>query len=445
MTQTATNETCTAGADASEQDDSSATSFRRLIPVAMTVGVSFGIVALQLVQGILLARLLGPQGRGEYATAVLYGQTLLYIGLFGAIEVVCRHAANPRIRRESLRRTAVRLSMITSLITIVLVILLSTFALPSDKRYLWPLAILCAFSLLGQQVMLIVSAIDRGRGDFSRYNRLRMFAAALFPAMLLGWAMVAQPTITTTCWLLVVATLMSMVPCLIPAKPNEGTEEAPPATQLLREGRPYALSMLATDILDRIDLLLILWLTSIVTQGYYTAMIPVAYPLTVIPNTLGLFLFNAGAKEGGGLDSKKVTQIITSSLGIQTVMTVGFLLLVDPVVRFVYGEEFGPAVSFAMWLAPIAAIKGIVQGLESYVKGRGNPLATIHIRLASAVVMLVVIGLLYSLTGAYAILQGALIGQIVCLFGLAALVYRDVRVEVSEVFPAGGSQTVDPE
>lgn len=442
MTQTATDETCN---DVGEGNDSTATSFRRLIPVAMTVGVSFGIVALQLVQGVLLARLLGPEGRGEYATAVLYGQTLLYIGLFGAIEVVCRHAANPRIKRESLRRTAVRLSMLTSSLTIILVMLLSTFALPDDKRYLWPLAIVCAFSILGQQVMLIVSAVDRGRGDFTRFNRLRMFAAAIFPALLLCWAMVAQPTITSTCWLLVIATLVSMVPCLIPAKPSEGTEEAPPATQLLREGRPYAISMLATDILDRIDLLLILWLTSIVTQGYYTAMIPVAYPLTVIPNTLGLFLFNAGAKEGGGLDSKKVTQILASSLAIQTVMTIGFLLLVDPVVRFVYGEEFGPAVSFAMWLAPIAAVKGIVQGLESYVKGRGNPLATIHIRLVSAMAMLVSIAMLYSFTGAYAILQGALVGQIVCLLGLVALVYRDVRGEVCELFPAGGSQMHDPE
>lgn len=411
----------------------------------MTVGVSLGIVALQLVQGILLARLLGPQGRGEYATAVLYGQVLLYIGLFGAIEVVCRYAANPRIRRESLRRTAVRLSMITSSITITLVILLSSFALPDDKRYLWPLAIVCAFSILGQQVMLIVSAVDRGRGDFTRYNRLRMFAAAIFPALLIGGATIAQPTITSTCWLLVVATLISMLPCLIPAKPSDGTEEAPPTLQLLREGRPFGISMLATDILDRIDLLLILWLTSIVTQGYYTAMIPVAYPLTVIPNTLGLFLFNAGAKEGGGLDSKKVTQILASSLGLQTVMTIGFLMLVDPVVRFVYGEEFGPAVSFAMWLAPIAAVKGIIQGLESYVKGRGKPLATIHIRLVSAMVMLVSIAMLYSFTGAYAIVQGALAGQIMCLLGIVALIYRDVRGEVTQVFPAGGSQMHDPE
>ena len=59
-----------------------------------TVGFAFAIVALQLGQGVLLARLLGPQGRGEYATAVLYVQMLLYIGLLGGLEVVCRYAAD---------------------------------------------------------------------------------------------------------------------------------------------------------------------------------------------------------------------------------------------------------------------------------------------------------------------------------------------------------------
>ena len=35
-----------------------------------TVVVAFAIVALQMGQRILLARLLGPEGRGQYATAV---------------------------------------------------------------------------------------------------------------------------------------------------------------------------------------------------------------------------------------------------------------------------------------------------------------------------------------------------------------------------------------
>ncbi|WP_238383198.1 hypothetical protein [Rubripirellula obstinata] len=79
-----------------------------------TVGFAFAIVALQLGQGILLARLLGPVGRGAYAAAVLYVQMLLYIGLLGGLEVICRHAANPSINQQKLRRAALWLGLTTT-------------------------------------------------------------------------------------------------------------------------------------------------------------------------------------------------------------------------------------------------------------------------------------------------------------------------------------------
>lgn len=402
---------------------------RRMLPIATTVGVSFGIVAMQLAQGVLLARLLGPTGRGEYATAVLYVQMLIYIGLFGAIEVVCRYAADTQIDRQSLRRSALRLSLITSGITTLVVVAFNTFGMPVDKQYIWPVALLCAVSVIGQQMTMILSAVDRGAGDFGRYNRIRLIAAAAFPTMLLLWALMFKTSLHTCCWILAIASIVSVIPCLIGAKDKRESVSAPAALQLFREGRPYALSMLATELLERLDLVLMLWLTPIVIQGFYSTMIPVAYVLTVIPNTLGLYLFNAGARQGGGLSVKRVHHILASSLALQTVTTIGFLVLVGPVVTFVYGEEFAPAVVFAMWLAPIAAIKGIVQGLESYVKGRGRPLATIRLRAVSAAVMLASIAVLYPLTGMMSIVQGSLVGQVVCFLGLVAIVYDDSRRE----------------
>ncbi|MGV3483915.1 MAG: lipopolysaccharide biosynthesis protein [Planctomycetaceae bacterium] len=400
---------------------------RRAVPIAITVAVSFGIVALQLAQGILLARLLGPQGRGEYATAVLYVQFVLYIGLFGAVEVVCRYAADEQVDRASLRRSAFRLALITSGITTAFTIVCSFVGLPADKQYLLPLALICSLSILGQQTMLILSAVDRGSGDFARYNWLRLVAAAAFPLLLSLWALVAQTTLWSTCVLLTIASLISTGACFIGHRDTPAPQPAPAAPVLFREGRPYAASMLATDAFERLDLLLMLWFAPLVTQGFYNAMIPVAYPLTVLPNTVGIFLFNAGARKEGGLSTRRVSQILVASVAIQAIMTIGFLLLVGPVVNFVYGDEFLPAVTFAMWLAPVAAIKGIAQGLDSYVKGRGRPLASIRIRVFSAIVMLVAIAALYPVTGILSIVQGSLVGQVVCFLGLAAIVYSDAQ------------------
>ena len=408
----------------------SRSSLSRAIPIIKTVGVSFGIVALQLVQGILSARLLGPEGRGEYAAALIYAQSILYVGLFGAIEIVCRYAGNDQIDRQSLNRSAWQLALVTGGATSLIAVALNCVALPPDNRHVLPLAIICSLAIFGQQITLILSAVARGSNDFKRYNRWRLWAAAVFPVLLLGWMLVGTTTVTSVSITWLIASLLSALPCFIKGGETVGQTVAPGFLRMLREGRPYALATLATDLLERLDLLLMLWLTSYivmgnVTLGYYNSMIPVAYPLTVIPNTFGLYLFNAGAKKGSALTVSRVHQLLAICVGIQIFMTIGFIATVGPVVRIVYGEEFMPAVVFAIWLAPVSAIKGIVQGLENYVKGRGRPLAAVSIRIGAAIVMLISIGILYSRSGILSIVQGSLIGQIFCLIGVVWLVYSE--------------------
>ncbi|WP_146577482.1 lipopolysaccharide biosynthesis protein [Neorhodopirellula pilleata] len=400
--------------------------FQRFGSFIQTVGFAFAIVGLQMAQGILLARLLGPEGRGQYATAVLYVQILLYIGLFGGLEVICRYAAEGNSDIVRLRRAAMWLGITTGAITTVGVLACNVFALPADKQFLMPLGCLCGLSMIGQHVMLIMTAIDRGSGHYTAYNVRRFIAAAAFPALLLIAAVVSEVTLAMACVLFVAASLISIATCLIGLpRPLVGPSE-PPVGRLLSESRPYGFSMLVTDLFDRMDLLLVMWLVPLITQGFYAAMVPVVYPLTVIPNTLGIFLFNAGADQRRSLTTQDVHRVLGGSIAIQTLSTIAFMMVIGPLVRFIYGEEFTPAVEFAIWLAPVSAIKGILQGLDSYVKGRGRPLAPIRCRIAAAILMLAITGWLLPTEGAIAIAKAALVGQVVCLIWLSAIIYGDV-------------------
>ena len=276
--------------------------------------------------------------------------------------------------------------------------------------------------------MLIMTAVDRGRGEFGAYNTRRIIAAASFPALLLITHLLFGMSLPVACVLFVIASIISMAACVF-RLPRPLTGESEPAVKgLLRECRPYALNMFATDLFDRLDLLLVTWLVSLQDQGFYAAMVPAVYPLTVIPNTMGLFLFNAGADQQSRLTRSHVHRILATSLAIQTVCTIVFMLLIGFVVRLLYGESFAPAVEFALWLAPVAAIKGILQGLDSYVKGRGKPLASIGCRVVAALTVIAVTWLLIGDYGAVAIAMAALVGQILCLIWLSAIVYADVRV-----------------
>jgi O-antigen/teichoic acid export membrane protein len=391
-----------------------------------TVGFAFAIVALQLGQGILLNRLLGPEGRGAYATAVLYVQMLLYVGLMGGLEVVCRHASDHSVNRLKLRRSALWLGLTTGTITTLIVVGLNLGALPVGKQALLPMALVCTLSLIGQHVMLIMTAVDRGSGEFGKYNLRRFIAAAAFPGLLLGAAALIDMTVMSASILFVLASLISMMTCLIGVKRPLSGEIAISTKRLLKESRPYGYSMLVTDLFERLDLLLVLWMVPLIEQGLYAAMVPAAYPLTVIPNTLGLFLFNAGANKQKQLTRWDIHRILGSSIAVQTLTTVVFMLLIGRLVVLAYGEEFEPAIEFVLWLAPAAAIKGVLQGLDSYLKGRGRPLAPIKARGFAMLVMLVTALALVPHYGTVAIAMAALAGQVVCLIWLSAIVYGDV-------------------
>lgn len=403
---------------------------RQRLQFVSTVGFAFAIVGLQMGQGILLARLLGPEGRGEYATSVLYSQLLLYIGLFGGLEVICRYAAigsadDDSRRRAALRRAALRLGITTGLITAAIAIGLSLIAMPDAKRFLIPMAVLCSLSIVGQHVVLIMAAVDRGSGEFGRYNARRMTAAAAFPILLLFAACFVSVNVMTACWLFVAASLISMAACLIGLRKPFRGERRPPVRSLLKESRPYAFSMFATELFDRLDLVLVLWLVPLIEQGFYAAMVPVVYPLTVIPNTLGLFLFNAGASLKNQLTTRDVRRILCSSIGFQMASTVAFMLVVGPLIVLLYGQKFEPAIVFALWLAPVSAIRGILQGLDSYLKGRGRPLAPVRARLFAMAILMVLTFLLFDRYGAVAIAMSALVSQVVCLVWLSIIVYAD--------------------
>ena len=274
--------------------------------------------------------------------------------------------------------------------------------------------------------MLIMTAVDRGSGEFGKYNLRRFIAAAAFPVLLLAVALWIEMTVMTAAVLFVIASLVSMAACVIGvAKPLSGASELP-TKRLLKESRPYGFSMFVTDLFERLDLLLVLWLAPLFEQGLYAAMVPAAYPLTVIPNTLGLFLFNAGADKNKMLTRMHVHRILGSSIAVQTLTTVVFMLLIGPLVIMVYGTDYKPAIEFVLWLAPASAIKGVLQGLDSYLKGRGRPLAPIKARGCAMVVMLVATMTLVPRYGTVAIAMAALIGQVVCLVWLSAIVYGDV-------------------
>ena len=78
--------------------------FGQVIETVLTTLAIFGIY---LIQGIVVARILGPLGRGEFGTAIFFPRDVfLYAGLMGGMEIVNSYAVKGTLNIRSLKYSA---------------------------------------------------------------------------------------------------------------------------------------------------------------------------------------------------------------------------------------------------------------------------------------------------------------------------------------------------
>ncbi len=395
-----------------------------------TVVTSFVLFGFMTLQGVFLARMLGPDGRGQYATAVFYTQTLIYVGMLGTQYAVARWAARKHKDAVGLIYSTRRLGMLTGFGTMLVVAVLAFTALPPDKRYLAPLCLLCSLFLPFEHVRLLWLSVDHGRGDFRRYNMSRLAAGVAFPLLLgIAWACGAHTAFVASI-LFAASPLMGLLYQRLSrsvAEEPSVTRNGPTVQRILHRGRPYALNVLVSDLCDRLDIFLFMWLTSFTIQGYYAAAVPAANLLLVVPIALSLFAFNAGARRERRPTAGHVAKSAALIAGVQLIAVVAFALVLEPLMVLVFGPDFRGAVPLALVLLPAYAVAGCGRVAEAFLQGRNKAILGVYTRLVGAVVMCVFVYLAFDRWAELSIPLGALAGYTVSTLLLFAAIILNVR------------------
>ncbi len=419
--------------------------FAQLTATVLTTLVIFGVF---LIQGIIVARILGPAGRGEFGTALFFPRDiLLYAGLLGAIEVVTGLAARSAGNVQHLRFAAARLGLLTGCLTASVAAVLSvSLLLLTDKAYLIPFCLLCCLFVPWEHMQLTVSAVDRGSGNFWRYNICRFLLAVSFPLLALAAWLLEMDQLTGLSWLWLMCGLMvfgkfiGLLPTLrgmdwLGIRRVKSAESAygdaamikiPSVRKLLRQGRPYAFNTLVTECFERLDIFLFLALADVTRSGYYFVAVPAAALLIIAPNALGVFTFNAGARNDLIVTRKLAAKVLGLTAVFQLFATIILALLIDPLIRLFYGAEFSDAVPFALWLLPASAIKGFLQAAEGYLKGRHKPMIGVWSRLLSIAVMLGAVAVAYPSWGLICIPMAACLSQFISLLIIVPAIFIDI-------------------
>lgn len=400
-----------------------------LVTYASNVG-TFGLSALT---GIVIARTLGPQGRGDVAVLLLTPMLLVRLGGLSLGKASIYLVGQEKVPFSS----AFWASLLGSLTlgSILTVLGLIVYKLPVGESIFRGMSsrevvfVLCLTPLLLYYGYLI--DLQRAVNHLGMFNLMRFQWLAVNFLLVVALAMLFGLSTTGAVVAWGIGLLLSVVTgfvfLLLAEKPSLGLDVASMAASL-RTIAAYGWQIHLRELINflsyRFDVFLVKGLLDSTAVGYYMVATNVAEMLWFLPDSVAIVLLPK-VSQMRSQQAPRFAPLVGRTV-LLVVAGMGFMLFIfaSPVVTLLYGAEFLPAVVLLRILSIGAVAFSFYKVLSSDLTGRGKALvATIPV----AVSLILQIGLNLVLIPRWGIQGTAWAATISYLLATLAIVVVYVR------------------
>ncbi|WP_440956482.1 flippase [Methanosarcina sp. Mfa9] len=338
---------------------------------------------------ILLARVLGPAGNGQYAIGILLPTMLATFLNLGVSPANVYFIASNRIKPYSAFKTNLRLWFILSGIGVIISICI--IETQSNKwfpgippSFLW-LGLL-AFPLSLLQIFL--KSFLQGLQDFKNYN----YALLVTPVvtLLLAAFLVGLLNMGVFGALLsfiigqasgLVITLIILQPYLRANDEKNGDHIDNYTKECLGYGWKAHLSNILAFVNYRADLFLVNFFLAPTATGVYVIAVQIVEKLWILSQSVSTVILPRLSELHTEEEKRQhLTPLIAR--WVLLVSSIGALilaLLVSPFINFFYGSEYVPAVGALFWLIPGVLVGSVSKVLANDIAARGRPELNLYV------------------------------------------------------------------
>jgi O-antigen/teichoic acid export membrane protein len=343
--------------------------------LTVTILISALIQVTNLGTGILLARGLGPTGRGILTAALLYGPLFAYIGGLGVAEAVVYRSGRAGKSKSPALVTALCVAAFQS----VILVLLGWIAVPALLRGSSHPALSGALAYLAIIPLVFLSqyplAVLQGRLRIAKFNFIRLMVQLIYAAALLLLWRTGMMRVPLVLWASLLSAAMACIVALAWAAPfSTGTASFGEARELLRYGLRTQAGNLASILVAWLDLLVLAAVVSPRDLGVYAVATSAATTASIIPAAASLVLFPTFANRSPEAAPRALARFLTWGLSGALLLGPLLLLLVPLAIRPVYGSAFSAAIPLCIVLIPAYLLRGSNQMLVAILQGSGAPL-----------------------------------------------------------------------
>jgi O-antigen/teichoic acid export membrane protein len=412
----------------------------RIQAVWMTLLSQLLIQILGLITGVLVARALGPAGRGELAAIIVWVSTLASLGNFGLPAAIAYTSARqPGKARQILHNAVLSAAGQSVLICVVGYLLASLIWGESEKAM--QLAVLFFLAFVPMNILILcLNAMQQGLRSYGRFHLVRLCCPFTYlVGLCLVWWLdnlslqkVLAINIFSNCLTLICAALL-----LRPLIRFQDSDLAFFDFASLRRDLRYGLSAHLSGLQPlsglRIDILILTLLVSSHDLGLYSAAFAGASLVQAQGLAIGMIaLPEVAHRRDTSTRNRLIAALasLTCATGLLTCLIA--LLWAEPLIRLVYGPLFTEAAPLLRLLVLSGLLASLSRVLADSMKGLGFPLSASKAELAGLAVglpALVLLTLAYGMPGAaVAVIMATLTCLVVLLlvlrFRVGSLLHR---------------------
>src|SRR6266478_3553816 len=357
----------------------------------ITFASRVAVFILSLVAGVILARALGPTGRGIYALALLVPSVLVLVANLGVGNALIYYLARRAYDVEKMIGQLISLALLLGVAaTIVLVAFTALFgrvALPGVPLNL--VLIAGAAIPLGLFFYFCLS-FTQGMQAFVAFNSLYLVNAGALVVFLLGLLVVpGSVTVAVVAWSLswVPTALLGIFWLSRYGRLNIRFDRGL-SRSLLRFGIVGYLAFITNYLNFRLDTFLVNIFKNATQVGYYAVAVSLAETIWYVSTSAATVLAPRVAA-GETQESDDTTARVSRTVFVVSLAAAILLGLTAPlIIRILFGAGFAPSVAAVWLLLPGVVTLSVARVLSSYLLGRNRHQVDLVASLAGLVVTL---------------------------------------------------------
>ena len=353
-------------------------------------------VAVILLSGILVARFLGPAGKGTFTALTVVPVIAASFAAMGIRRTAVYFTGSKKYDNAAVASAVIHILIITSLLAMTLTVI--TFFWLNNPAFTLKLITLTVLIIPFRLTTVYIGGIYLGQEKYRFANLMKWLVPAINLLLLVIFLVLLQMQIIGA----VLALLLSGVIVSIIAIRRVYKDfsiswrwNSDLIKKMIRLGIMYAASLLILKLIYRIDILLLEQLADAREVGFYSTAVNVAEQLWQIPLAVGIVIMSATANSANpDMMKRKVSALFRLSLIAGLAGGLVLFFITPWLIPVLYGDVFSPAVSLLQALLPGIILFIAFRILNSHFNGIGKPVYAVY-AVAPALLLNIVLNFLW--------------------------------------------------